>query len=103
MRKQVIGRAGTAQLLPAIERVQAADRVQVRRRRRRPEQGIPGRKRPAWLHDALDPDLLDRVGPPGREYADAVAARHDLVEMRFERRQWQVAKTLPAELGGRAQ
>ena len=70
------------------------------RRRPRAEEGRPRREAVAGVDRALDPDLLDRVALPVGEQADAVAARHDLVEVRFERGQRQVAIHVLADVEG---
>src|SRR5579871_5858784 len=69
-----------------MDRVEALQRMQVPGRRAGAEERSL-RLEPFPAPDgALDPDLLGRFPLPIGEHADAIAARHDLVEMRLQRR-----------------
>ncbi len=87
----IIGWPGEAHLLGAIGGVGGAGRgVELLGGGSRPEGGQPAVHVGRGVDPALDPDLLDSLAKPAGEQADAVAARHDRLEIRFECRHGQV-------------
>src|SRR5687768_1824795 len=84
----------SAPLLGAVLRRHGADRVARDRGGRGGEEGRRDRALTTVCDQALDPDLVDGLAAPVGEQADAVGARHNIIEVSGQLGQRQIVVDL---------